>query len=194
MSDDFEIPPYFFVFDVESIGLHGEGFAAGWTIINKEGKEVDYGCVAVDRRVAAGRHEDREWVDKNIPEIEITHPSKRLMRESFWRSWTEWKAKGAVMAADCPWPVEARFLAECVDDDRGRRGWDGPYPFIDIASVLLACGKDPLATYGRNESELPAHDPLADARQSARLLAECILIPGQRLRDGRGDTGTGGFG
>lgn len=31
-----------------------------------------------------------------------------------------------------------------------------------------------MATYEREESEKPAHEPLADARQSARLLATAL--------------------
>jgi len=83
------------------------------------------------------------------------------------------KDKGAVLAADVPWPVEARFLAQCIDDEPGRK-WDGPYPLIDIASVRLAAGLDPLASVERLAEELPQHDPLCDARQSGRLLVEAI--------------------
>jgi hypothetical protein len=81
-----------------------------------------------------------------------------------------------MLAADCAWPVEARFLAACVDDQPEQRAWEGPYPLIDIASVRLAAGLDPLATVERLPSEMPAHDPLADARQSARLLIEALKV------------------
>jgi hypothetical protein len=39
---------------------------------------------------------------------------------------------------------------------------------------MLLSGRDPLATYERLPNELPAHDPMADARQSARLWLECL--------------------
>mgnify|MGYP003529634433 CR=1 len=75
-----------------------------------------------------------------------------------------------VFDVECGWPVEASFLSACIRDD-AFRNWDGPYPMREIASIMLAAGMDPMATYEREESEKPAHEPLADARQSARLLA-----------------------
>jgi hypothetical protein len=48
---------------------------------------------------------------------------------------------------------------------------------MDIACQLypiLALGRDPLATNERLPDELPAHNPLCDARQSARLLIEAL--------------------
>lgn len=45
---------------------------------------------------------------------------------------------------------------------------------FDVASVRLAAGLDPLASAPRLDGELPAHDPLRDARQSARLLIEAL--------------------
>jgi hypothetical protein len=50
----------------------------------------------------------------------------------------------------------------------------GPYPLHDLASILLAHGRDPLAKNERLPEELPEHDPLNDARQSARLLHEVL--------------------
>ena len=78
------------------------------------------------------------------------------------------------MAADCCWPVEANFLAQCIADNKQRTG-DGPYPLLDVSSFLVATGSDPLKQYPRLPNELPAHNPLADARQSARLLRTCLV-------------------
>lgn len=174
-----KLPSYLFVLDVESIGLHGSAFAVGWVVIDTSTfTEVAHGLFASPRDYAAGFHEDREWVNANVPEIPPTHQSARHMRTQFWGEWCQWKDRGAWMVADCPWPVEARFLAECISDDRLhiRRHTEGPYPLLDVASVLFALGRDPLATYNRLENELPTHNPLADARQSARLLIEAMKI------------------
>ncbi len=46
---------------------------------------------------------------------------------------------------------------------------------IDLASLLFAGGRNPTATLDRRETELPVHDPLADAKQSARILTEIVL-------------------
>ena len=34
----------FMVFDVESIGLHGDGFAVAWVVVNREGERLGEGC------------------------------------------------------------------------------------------------------------------------------------------------------
>lgn len=162
----------YFVFDVESIGLHGEPFAVGYVVVNNEGKELAAKSYAVFPHQACGEESDRQWVEENIPSIPISHSSLGEMLAAFWVDWMEWKPKGSLMCADCAWPVEAKFLAMCVGLNWPQHKWNGPYPLIDIASVVLAKGGDPLADFGRQDNELPKHDPLADARQSARVLIE----------------------
>jgi hypothetical protein len=188
-------PQLYMVFDVESIGLHGEGFAVGWVVVDGAGRELESGSFACDSRRCSGPDSGRRWVFENCPALPVTHLTVSSMRAAFWEKWRPWKAKGAVMAADCPWPVEARFLAGAVDDARpivrggqslaeGPRDWEGPYPFIDVASVRLAAGLDPLGTEERLPSELPIHDPLADARQSARLFIEALNAVRGRALEG----------
>lgn len=170
------------VFDVESVGLHGEGFQAGAVLIDRSGKTLGEHFFACDLSTAAGPDEGREWVAANVPPPDWSDDGVRRyncrdprhLREKFWQVWLLSKDRGAVLVADCAWPVEARFLAECVDDDPANRYWDGPYPLHDLASIRLAAGLDPLATEERRPNELPIHDPLADARQSARLLIEAL--------------------
>jgi hypothetical protein len=164
----------FFVFDVESIGLHGQAFAVAGGVYDRDGNslhEFAYHC-RPDR--ADGEFSDREWVAANVTTCEQSIASiyPQGVRTQFWGEWLDAKEKwpGITMAVECGWPVEARFLNECIDDDRGERNWSGPYPMHEIASIMLAAGMDPMATYERRPNELPAHEPLADARQSARLL------------------------
>jgi len=168
-------PDLYLVFDVESDGLHGEGFAVGWVAIEPD----RVGGVPIlweDGIAVAPAPTANAWIRENVlPHLpEPTHPDARSVRDAFWRVWDHWSAKGARLAADVAWPVEARFLAACVDDAPATRAWSGPYPLIDISSVRLAAGKDPLGEEARLAEELPAHNPLADARQSARLLAEAL--------------------
>lgn len=171
-------PDFFFVFDVESIGLHGEGFAVGFVVIDAEGNQHDcalYSCPPEAARGSAGGH---AWVKENCPALPITHRCPWQVRAAFWRNWLDWRARAgsqkAYMVADCGWPVEARFLAACVEDDPMAREWEGPYPLHDLATLLLARNLDPLLNRVRKETELPEHHPLMDAKQSARILIECL--------------------
>lgn len=161
----------YFIFDVESVGLHGEGFAvAGGVYI--EGA-CQYGfqyCCPIDE--AEGADSDREWVKSNVPVMEITHRTPEGVREAFWGQWIKAKDQypGICMAGECIWPVEAGFVARCIYQDKDVRNWSGPYPFHEIASVMLAAGMDPMATYERTLSEMPPHNPWGDSVLSARLL------------------------
>lgn len=183
----------FFVFDVESIGLHGQGFAVGWVVVDRQGAELNSGFLSIPFICAAeGSEGDRAWVEKNIaphlpyPTIDSAgkHDDelKRALHSVFWAHLLKWKKRGASFWADCGSPVETNFLEACVQDSVEKRNWDGPYPLQEIASVLTAAGINPLETQSRLESELPKHHPTADARQSARLLIEALnkLEEGQR--------------
>jgi hypothetical protein len=169
-------PTYYFVFDVESVGLHGEGFSVGFVVIRPDGSEVCAACYWSDPEDANGTRTGLDWVKANCPIPMVAAPFRtaREVRDAFWSSWQSYKDMGAVLAADVAWPVEARFLIACIDDAPQEREWQGPYPLIDIASVRLAKGMNPLGTESRRDNETPAHDPLNDARQSARLLLEAF--------------------
>lgn len=157
----------FFVFDVESVGLHGEGYAYGYVVVDRDGNEIACGESSCDPKFATGDEAGRKWIAENCPKLLSLESVPRDVQFRFLEDWHHWKAKGAVMVADCPWPVEARFLLDCM--------WcsmDGPYPLIDVGSVVLAAGGDPVGTFDRKDNELPKHDPLCDARQSARILIQ----------------------
>lgn len=189
------------VFDVESIGLHGEGFAVAWVILLGD-QRAGQGWSHCNPDKARGTEEGRKWVAENVIGSELDAPvqdcppAKVLdtpaeVRDYFWGIWENEKAQGAQLWADCTWPVEARFLIACVegarphslsrtfggvakDIDPSAREWKGPYPLLDIATLSMALGEDPLAARERLVDEKPDHHPLADARQSARILIEFL--------------------
>lgn len=165
----------FFIFDVESIGLHGEGYAVAGGIWDEHGVNYAEFFFACPPESAEGLQADRDWVAANIPPLESQFNTPIDMRLAFWNQWTAGKLlyPDLVMAGECLWPVEARFLIDCVRDD-AQRTWEGPYPFHEIASVMLSAGMDPMATYDRLPDEEPKHHPLGDARQSSRLLREAL--------------------
>lgn len=167
-------PELFMVFDVESIGLHGEGFAVGYVVVNLEGVTLEQAMFACDPYHAKGSIESRKWVATNIPSLTKSHSYPQGVRDEFWRAWSLWQAKGAILVTECGWPVEANFLSACVADHPDSREWSGPYPLHDLASVMLAHGVNPLETRERTLDESPPHNPLADARQSARLLITAL--------------------
>lgn len=166
----------FFVFDVESVGLHGEGFAVAGGVYLANGAVQWEFCFCCPIDEANGDDEGREWVKNNVPTMEVTHRVPITVRDAFWDEWQKAKAQynDIIMAVECGWPVEARFLCQVIDDAPEVRQFAGPYPLEEIASYMTAAGMDPMVEYHRTPSELPKHNPLADARQSARLLAQAL--------------------
>jgi len=176
------------IFDVESVGLHGEGFAVGF-VVQEDGKNIASGSCACSADAARGDASDRKWVAENVtlPAQHVPRSSPREVREWFWGVWTRYKAEGAELWTDCGWPVEANFLAACVADEPLGRKWEGPYPLLDVAVMFRAVGWNPLGTYPREDDELPAHNPLNDARQSARLLLTAEAALGKVASQSGGD-------
>ena len=167
----------YFMFDVESIGLYGEGFAVGYVVASVgEGptKVLEENLFACSPRTAGGNLNDRNWVKDNIEAIPATHETPFRVRKAFWEAMNAWQQKGALICTDCGYPVESNFLAACVNDNPQARSSTGPYPLYDLSSILLAAGMDPLATTPRLPNELPVHNPLCDSRQSLRQLVEAL--------------------
>jgi hypothetical protein len=185
-----DIPKHCMVLDIESVGLHGEGFAAAYCIIDTEMSNTDameerpfyeresavFGCPMMS---AQGEAASRMWVSENLPaEILVRQdfPNPVEFRTAFWRGWaaTRRMYPGVEMFVDVGWPVEARFLSACVDDDP-KRSDEAPFPLHDITSMIAGSGV-PLEHVPRQYAwELPEHDPLADVRHSARKLFALAL-------------------
>lgn len=153
----------YFVLDVESAGLFGGAFCYGFSVVNEDGQELDFGYECVEADDEDATPQDFEWVQENIlPYCPLTmgygqdrEDRTESLQNAFWQDWSAWKAKGALLCADVAWPVEANFL---------------------IDGVRFAKGLDPIGMAERLPNELPAHNPLNDARQSARLLIEALKL------------------
>lgn len=167
----------YMAFDAESIGLHGDAFAIGFTVTDLNRIVHDEEMYSCSRDLCKGQPSDLEWVNENIPPLKITHKTLIEMRNAFWEKWQYWKKQGAMLVTDCGWPVESNLLTACINDNVVERMWEGPLPMLDISSLLFITGKDPIATRPRFKSELPVHNPLADARQTARILIDLLTDP-----------------
>lgn len=168
------------VIDVESVGLHGEAFAVAWVLMDVTGRQLDADVLSCDPALARGSREGHTWVTENVPRFTPNCTSPAQVRQRFWKVYEDWKERlgGQVrMWGECVWPVETSFLSACIEDNHPTREWFGPYPLYDIASLMVAHGMNPLTPVERLPGELPAHSPLADARQSARVLRDLLSEP-----------------
>lgn len=168
----------FFVFDVESVGLYGSPFAVGWVVIQENGVQVEEGLLNCYSGTGSGmwletngHPEDVQWVLDHVPVMDLTHRNIAPMMHDFWGVYL--RNKDCVFVADCPYPVEARFLNRLFGDNRVRQQ-HSPYPLLDVGSIAFTAGLDPLKSFERHPTELPLHNPLCDARQSARIMIEAL--------------------
>lgn len=162
--------PSILSFDAESNSLHGEAFAVGAVLLNPDGSDAE---TFYARCPIAGDVDP--WVRDNVlpalADAPETHATPRAMRDAFW-SWLTARQADACVVVDCGWPVEAGLLIACVNDDPSR-AFKGPYPMHEVASLLLAAGRDPMASYADRVLSPEAlaahrkHHPTDDARVSA---------------------------
>lgn len=183
---------YILSFDVESNGLHGDGFAVGAVVLNSTNlAQVDRFTGRVDIRL---RFDLDPWVAENVlPYIDDLDLYEGIheLREAFWCWYLPYRQADTFILADFGWPVEARFLAECVDDSPDSRNWHGPYPMHELGTLLLCAGVDPDKT---NRREWPAdivpggempilkqHNPLDDAIASAYTAVKAMRLIGMSV-------------
>lgn len=165
-------------FDVESNGLHGFAFAVAGIVLSPDGDVLDrFGARASDPGPLV------PWVVENVlPAMETMHAncdSRWLMRNRFWKWFTKSK-ENTLVVVDCGWPVEASFLSACISDDSPEREMKGPYPLHELATLLLAVGRHPLASTAEwlgDEAKRVAgvpHDPRYDCELSARAALKAL--------------------
>lgn len=186
---------YYLSFDVESIGLFGPPFAFGYVVVDEKGEEYESGIYGWDFRshplteayenYSTSRwditEDNLEWVEKNVlptlPDGWVTCSGlKEFCSQVYSKVWSRCKRdhEDLTFVSDCPVPVEANFVETMLKIVGRRDMMASPYPLIDVASVLLGRGYDPLKEYERKENEQPSHNPENDARQSVRIMIEAI--------------------
>ncbi|MHB1417198.1 MAG: hypothetical protein ACYC1C_18285 [Chloroflexota bacterium] len=164
----------FLVFDIESIGLHGEAFAVGYVLVDGEGRELESGIFACPPAQARGQESQRSWVEEHVPSLPLTHDNPRGVRDAFWSLWMEAKGKGAQLVAEIAWPVETNFLSACVQDLPAQREKESDTLLYDLSTARLVRGLGSADKEERLPDELPKHNPLADAMQTARLFVSAL--------------------
>lgn len=159
---------HYFSFDAETDGLYGEAFAIGAAVLDSAGTIIE-----TFSGVAGAEDVKSEWVLANsIPVLcdMPTFASRTALREAFWQFYMKWRSTSLILA-DVPYPVEAQLLRSCVEEDLDGRMYEGPYPLLDVASILYAKGENPLLdrlTFSGWNGRV--HHPLDDA------IASCLCV------------------
>jgi hypothetical protein len=170
---------HYFILDVESIGLHGEGYAAAYAVFDLQGRELEANTFACDPTNAVGDASDRAWVAKNVPPISVNCRNPHDIQRNILQAWVVWQLKGAALCADCTWPVESNFLSAAIagriESDGEPAKWLGPYPVIDISTLRMVTMQSKRSLPERDLALHPEHHPMADVRYSAKVLFNALL-------------------
>jgi hypothetical protein len=172
-------------FDVESNGLHGPAFAVAAVLMNDSLKVTDE---FIGR--APIRGEVDPWVRENVlppmQSLPVNYRSARAMRDAFWKWFVAARTGTTHVIVDNPYPVEARFLIACQQDDLKARYFEHPFPLLDLGTMLFRAGADTpskrqaykkqaLEASGQNVGAPLVHNPRWDAWAAA---VTAFYVPG----------------
>ena len=168
-------------FDVESNGLHGAAFSVAGLLMNSDRKTLSQ---FVARCPIVGPVD--AWVSENVlgpmESIKDTAPNAHTMRTAFWDWYLEVKARTDIIVAANPYPVEARFLIDCQNDDMLARGFDHPFPYLDLSSMLYTLGyktaveRRAFVKKAVRDFTGDSHNPLWDAKATGLAALEAVKV------------------
>lgn len=127
-----------FMFDVESIGLYGAGFAFSAVVADKKGKIIDsasYSCLTEEVIKELNKLEffttgEGKEIITECKKLNQVNSLKEL-RNKFYNFYMKYKDNCDIYS-DCNYPVETNFLADVANDDLEIRQWNMPFPLLDV--------------------------------------------------------------
>lgn len=157
--------------DAETDGLYGSFLTVGLAAMDMEGNIIErayYGIRRENLRVTD------VWTRENVLPVLGDYEACENEDELLEKAWTFWMRyqQEAYAVADVVSPVEARLFMQCVQKNETMRKWQAPFPLLDLASMLMAAGYDPLIDRNRLLGRTAAsekHNALYDALTAAEI-------------------------
>jgi hypothetical protein len=185
---DFE---HIFCVDAETDGLWGDHFAIAAVVLDDKGNKA----AEFEGRVADMSVVKDPWVRENIvPLCEKLTPydSIRELRDAFWDFWMTW-CERALPMDDCGSSVEAHLFRKCIEDEPVVRTWQGPFPLLDLGTLLYSCGINPRAVKEGEEASritlagladrgMNLHNPVDDAYASGLCWLKYVRLVREKLK------------
>jgi hypothetical protein len=152
-----------FMFDVESIGLYGNGFAFGAVASDAKGQILDKCAYAyLTEEIIKELNKIDFFVNGDgkdiISECKKLQQVKSLkeLRQKFYDFYLAYKSNCDIYS-DVNFPVETNFLKDVVMDDIENRQFTMPYPLLDVANVV-PCNIDRAEMYIQDNAGYIAQD------------------------------------
>ncbi|KIR01290.1 hypothetical protein P261_00104 [Lachnospiraceae bacterium TWA4] len=160
---------YYVFLDAECDGLYGRFISVAMVVIDNNGHEVDRMYKGIKKNQLLNSVESL-WVRENVLPVmkeydEVDNENELI--EAVWAFWMNYQ-KDAYMIVDVGYPVEARLLMNCVQNDPKTRIMQAPFPLLDLSSMLYAKRQDPLMDRSRFSKDV-LHNPLTDVDISIKI-------------------------
>ena len=165
----------FFVIDCETDGLYGEFLTVAVVVTDENFNIINEKYWGNTKAIKEAKD---PWVIENV----ISHlgdfikcESEDELFEKVWKFWIE-NRKNRYAIADVCFPVENRFFSECITKKIAERAFEGPYPLLDLSSILYAKGIDPLKERAilSNSNPLLQHNAIEDTRMIVKILKKTL--------------------
>lgn len=173
---------YLFV-DAETNGLYGTFLSVAMILTDSEGNKLESCYVG---RKEPEKLVTNSWVRENVLPYMGTYEEYDNEESLLERAWSFWKkhAENTYVITDIMHPIESRLFSLCVISDKASREFQGPFPMLDLSSMLYAIGIDPLKAreeLAEPEEKGRIHNALYDAAMTLAVWKKYILH-GQRER------------
>lgn len=154
--------------DVETDGLYGAFLSAALIATDMQGNEIERAYYGIEK---SKLKITEPWVIENVlprmGDYEPCENEEELLRKA-WGFWIRYQ-ESAYAAAYVGYPVESRFLEACVRMNLPENTFKAPFPLLDLSSILLAKGYDPLLDLEELVTEdiaMNKHNPLYDVEMT----------------------------
>lgn len=162
--------------DMETDGLYGSVLSVAMIATDWSGNELEKVYYGIKKEKI---HVTSEWVKENVlPRMGKyeEYDNEQELLSKVWQFWLKYE-KDAYMIGDVCFPVEAGFLTKCVKQNVDEYMFKAPFPLLDISSMLLAKGYDPLVERKTlcQGTETNEHNALYDAGMSVEIWKKLIV-------------------
>lgn len=164
-----------FFIDAETDGLYGAFISVAIVVLDPECNEIERHYLGIKKEKLKV---ENDWVKKNV--LPILGDYKECEDEDellscVWDIWNKY-SDNSYAIADVAYPVEMRLFEKCIMKDPNNRAFKGPYPFIDLSSILMARNIDPMMERSKIVSlgDSRQHNAMDDVDISIKLWKELM--------------------
>ena len=167
---------YLFV-DAETDGLYGKFISIAMVVADHAGNELEHIYVGLSN---PEKHIKEKWVLENVLPIlgkYEEYDDEHSLLEAAWSFWRA-NAQNSYVIADVMHPVESRLFTMCVEQEVEGRIFQGPFPMLDLSSMLYTVGINPLEAREKLAKPLDKgmqHNALYDARMAMAIWKKYIF-------------------